>query len=109
MAEVQRPVRYSTQYAGRKTGAWAQGMGESMRDLVHALDHDDVLLMHRALSAYAVTLRIVDETFPSPDVRRMAERAERLAEHARGTNTARDWIEQEPAREALRERERATP
>lgn len=109
MAEVTRPVRYSTQYAGRQGAAWAQGVGESARDLVHALDRDDVLLMNRALEAYADMLTAVDREFPNPEQRRMAKRAEVLAGHARAANTARDWIEQEAARAALKAREEATP
>ena len=109
MAEVTRPVRYSTQYAGRQGAAWAQGMGESVRDLVHALDHDDLLLIHRALEAYAGLLTTADQAFPNPEQRRLAKRAEVLAEHARAANVARDWIEQEAARAALKARENATP
>ena len=109
MAEVTRPVRYSTQYAGRQGAAWAQGMGESTRDLVHALDHDDLLLMHRALEAYADMLTAVDREFPNPEQRRLSARAQMLAEHARAANVARDYIEQEAARAALKARENATP
>ena len=109
MAETTRPVRYSTQYTGRQTGAWAQGMGESVRDLVRALDHDDLLLVHRALEAYGQSLGSWDELFPSPEIRTMAQRARALAEHARAANVARDWIEQEAARAALKARENATP
>jgi hypothetical protein len=90
-----RPVRYSTHYTGRKGAAWAQGTGESTRSLVIALDHDDVLLMHRALRMYSEVLSGIDREFPNPDQRSMARRAMDLSEHARAANAARDWIETE--------------
>lgn len=62
------------------------------RAAIAAFSHEDTLLMHRALAAYAGILRSIDREFPNPDQRRLANRADALSDYLSSLNQARDFV-----------------
>jgi hypothetical protein len=64
-----------------------------VRALVDGLTHEDAADIIQALRVAAPAIDALDASFPDPEARAMAERMRVLADHLRGVNQARDFLE----------------
>lgn len=65
---------------------------ERIRLIVATLDHDETLIVQRALMAYATMLDVADLPFPNPDQRAMGSRSDELGQLFQRANTARAYV-----------------